>query len=177
AVASPVAETEEVVEKPKMAIKIPQSEDSDSSSSLLLNKLESELFGSSKKAVEEVFPALDEIKGAWVEESKSINSPTFKNILRHAKLDLDDGKLRVSVGSRMAREMVINEVDFSRSLKKRVGYSNLIMKVEVDPEVVTAQKNTKPKKVLTIKETYDLMKETNPLVEDLRKRFDLKLDK
>ena len=72
--------------------------------------------------------------------------------------------------------MVINELSFSRGLKERIKYQRLILQVEVDPERVTAQKNTKARKVLSIKETYDLMKSTNPLVEDLRSRFDLKID-
>ena len=148
-----------------------------SSSSLLLSKLESELFGSEEaKPVEEIMPSLEMIEEAWKVEGESNTSPTFRNILRHAKLSIDEKTLIVKVGSKMAREMVINEVNFSRGLKSRVKYEKLIIQVEVDPKMVTTQKNTKARKVLNYKETYELMKTTNPLVEDLRTRFDLKID-
>jgi len=147
------------------------------SSSLLLSKLESELLGNEQVVdVDEVMPKLAQIEEAWKVESEVVASPTFKNILRHAKLKTLDKTLIVKVGSKMAKEMVINEVNFSRGLKARVKFQKLIIQVEVDPKMVTTQKNTKGRKVLSIKETYDLMKNTNPLVEDLRSRFDLKID-
>jgi hypothetical protein len=41
---------------------------------------------------------------------------------------------------------------------------------------VPLEKKEKPKTLLSPKEKYDHMKAQNPLVEDLRKRFDLKPD-
>ena len=171
-------EPQEVVKAPAEIenIEIPDASNDNSSSSLLLSRLEEEMFGETIVTADESMPALEVIEEAWAEESMKVASPTFKNIVKHARLSTNEHTLTVKVGSKMARDLVINEVNFSRSLKTRIKFQKLIIQVEVDPEMVTAQKNTKPRKVLTIKETYELMKTTNPSVEELRTRFDLKID-
>jgi len=145
--------------------------------SLLLSKLENEFLEEDKEEGENEIPTIETIQKVWNEQTALQNSPTFKNILKHAKTELNDNVLVVKVGSTVAKEMVINGTDFSRALKNGVGYPNLIMQVDVDPEQITAQQQVKPKKVLTIKETYEQMKALNPEIEDLRRRFGLKVDK
>jgi len=147
------------------------------SASLLLSKLESEFLEEDSDQGEGEMPTLETIQKVWNEQTALQNSPTFKNILKHAKTELNDNVLVVKVGSTVAKEMVINGTEFSRALKNGVGYPNLIMQVDVDPEQLTAQQQVQPKKVLTIKETYEQMKEINPAVEDLRRKFGLKVDK
>jgi len=147
------------------------------SASLLLSKLESEFLEEDSDQGEGEMPTLETIQKVWNEQTGLQNSPTFKNILKHAKTELNDNVLVVKVGSTVAKEMVINGTEFSRALKNGVGYPNLIMQVDVDPEQLTAQQQVQPKKVLTIKETYEQMKEINPAVEDLRRKFGLKVDK
>jgi hypothetical protein len=50
------------------------------------------------------------------------------------------------------------------------------MKVEIDPEKALANNIPKRKKPMTDSEKYWKMKERNPLVDEMRKRFDLKFD-
>ena len=147
------------------------------SASLLLSKLENEFLEEDSVEGEGKIPTLETIQSVWDELIALQNSPTFKNILKHAKTELNDNILLVNVGSTVAKEMVINGTEFSRALKQGVGYPNLIMQVNVDPEQLTAQQQIQPKKVLTIKEIYEQMKAINPIVEDLRKKFGLKVDK
>ncbi len=147
------------------------------SASLLLSKLENEFLDEDAEEGDSEIPTLETIERVWAEQIALQNSPTFKNILKHAKIELNENVLVVHVGSTVAKEMVINGTEFSRALKHGVSYPNLIMQVNVDPEQLTAQQQVQPKKVLTIKETYEQMKEINPAVEDLRKKFGLKVDK
>ncbi len=176
----------DIVKEPKPIAQIPQASRpkiaspsiKSDNASLLLSKLESELMeGEEGEQKEAVMPTMEEIKKVWLEQTELQNSPTFKNILRHAKIEMEETTLVVNVGSTVAKEMVINGMDFSRALKAEINYPQLVMQVVVDPEQLTAQSQVEPKKVLTIKETYELMKEKNPLVEDLRLRFDLKIDR
>ena len=144
--------------------------------SLLLSKFDDEYLHDDAEEESGSLPSLEVIQSVWKAEAEKINSPTFKNILRHAKLAMSESILKVIVGSTVAKEMVINGTEFSRALKESIRYPRLIMQIEVDPEQLTAQKEVQPRKMLSVKETYEFMRDKNPQVEELRKRFDLKID-
>ena len=94
-----------------------------------------------------------------------------------AQLSLDDKLLTATVGMTTHRSLLQQEL--SRLLDVlRSRLHDPVMKVQILLDEARAQelRPAPPKRPLTAKERLDKMKEMNPLVDDLLKRFDLKLD-
>ncbi|RMG80509.1 MAG: hypothetical protein D6714_14500, partial [Bacteroidetes bacterium] len=113
---------------------------------------------------------------AWEAYIDSVTQMTTKSILKNAGIKKSDGQIVVSVGSALAENTIRQQSDMVEFLKEKLGVSKLLLTVKVDPELAAQNEPPPRPKIMTDSEKYWKMKERNPLVEDMRKRFDLKLD-
>ncbi|MEL6866714.1 MAG: hypothetical protein AAFP19_19975, partial [Bacteroidota bacterium] len=118
---------------------------------------------------------LEEVQQAWKAFSEQVNSPSVRNTMNNTVLKVVNNTLIAVVGSNLAKGMIQEEDELMPFMRKQLKYSSLGMEFEID-ESKRPQAVKKPKKSLTTKEKYDLMKQKNPLIEEMRKRFDLKID-
>lgn len=128
-----------------------------------------------KKRSEQRAMTQEDIEKMWGEYANEISSPTVKSVFKSAVLDVQDPVLYIFVGTEIARTTVIHEQDFLERLRTAYGHERISVEVNVDPSLAP-EESEKPNKFLTTKEKYDKMTVTNPLINTLRERFDLKLD-
>ena len=118
------------------------------------------------------------MKKVWLEYSETVTSPSVKSVLRNAETTIvNEDNILITVGSTMAKGMIQQEYSLMNFIRKGLNHNKLIMEVKIDPSKITVEDKPKPKKLTTPKDKYDKMMEINPLVDELRKRFDLKIDK
>ena len=80
------------------------------------------------------------------------------------------------VGSKIAKELIQQESALMPFLRKQLSRDDITLAIDIDPSKANSENVVKPKKILSVKEKYDKMRDQNPLIEDMRKRFDLKPD-
>ena len=142
-----------------------------------LSDLEEELEKENDQPVEEEKEiSLDEFQNAWNEYAENVKSPSVRTTILKAEFGLEDETVKVTVGSTMAKEMVQQENELIKHLRDQLGRQDLLMTIDVDPDKLPEEAKVKPKKLLSTKEKYDIMKTENPLIDEMRKRFDLKPD-
>jgi DNA polymerase-3 subunit gamma/tau len=121
---------------------------------------------------------LDNARSEWAVFADGNPSPTLRQAMAGATLQLDDKTLVAVVGLTVHRGLIMEELSrLLDTLRARLHDPALKIRVEIDEvraaEIQAASKTNKP---LTTKEKLDKMREANPLVSDLLQRFDLKLD-
>ncbi len=144
-----------------------------------LETIEAELEAEEEAEVpqEETPLTRENVEAAWQNYSSTrVTSPSLKATFVKAELEVMPDKFRVLVGSTVAKEMIQQEAPLMPFLRKALSRPKLIMEVEVDKSKLPTEPVNKPKKALTVKEKYDMMRQVNPLIEDLRQRFGLKPD-
>lgn len=121
--------------------------------------------------------SLASLEEVWNRYSNDVSSPSLKTSLQKATLELEESEIIVNVGSTISRELIQQEssvlMNFLRTGLKR---ADLTMQINIVPGKMSEEALPKPKKLLNSKEKFDLMKSQNPLIDDLRHRFDLKPD-
>lgn len=103
------------------------------------------------------------------------NSPSLKTTLNKAIIRLDAENITITVGSPMARGLISDE-GLPITIRDHFKTPGLTVKIEIDASKMPVENIVKPKKALTDLEKFQMMREVNPLVQDLLKRFDLKPD-
>ncbi len=119
---------------------------------------------------------LENLEAAWKDYASKVNSPSVRITLSKTELKLDGKKIIAIVPSEMARGMIQQENDLMDSLRATLNDKALIFDIQIDTSKATQVVAPVSKKVLSTKEKYEKMLETNPLLDVLRKRFDLKVD-
>ena len=128
-----------------------------------------------RKKQEQVIMTQNEIEVIWEEYSLGLSSPSVKTVFKRARLEVNDPVLQIFVGSDIEKNTILAETGFIEILREKYGHDRLTLNVNIDSSLAPEEKE-KPNKFLTTKEKYDKMKEVNPLIDEMRKRFDLKLD-
>ncbi len=114
---------------------------------------------------------LDDLKTAWAAYIESIDKDSVKTILRGADIDINTEQITVTVGSALAENTVRQETELMEFLRKKLHAPLLALSIKLDPSRSNAAP-AKPKR-LTDSEKYHAMRAVNPLVDEVRKRFDL----
>lgn len=113
----------------------------------------------------------------WKAYAESLESNLVRMALVSAQLRLHDKILTATVHSVTNRSHVQAEMmRLLDTLRHRLHDPALKIQVELDESKLQEQLAARPQRPLTAKEKLDKMKEVNPLVEDLLRRFDLKLE-
>lgn len=117
---------------------------------------------------------LDDLKEAWSAYIESIDKDSVKTIMRGADIDINPTQITVTVGSALAENTVRQEMGLMDFLRKRLHAPLLALQIKLDPSRSNAAP-ARPKR-LTDSEKYHAMRAINPLVDEVRKRFDLSLE-
>jgi DNA polymerase-3 subunit gamma/tau len=130
-----------------------------------------------EKAALESRLSLENAQVEWNAYTTSVESPTLRQALTAAQLVLADKTLSATVGMTTHRSLLQQELSrLLDTLRQRLHDPALKIQILLDESKAQELRPPAPKRPLTAKEKLDKMKEVNPLVEDLLKRFDLKLD-
>ena len=125
--------------------------------------------------IEEVKLDIELLAGIWATYVEKIDSPSVKAAFQKAEIRIkDEVTIEVEVGSQMAKGMIQQEKELIPFLRKHIPIANLAMEIKIDSS--KASQLVKPKKMLSVKEKYEMMREKNPMVHELRLRLDLKPD-
>ena len=117
---------------------------------------------------------VEELESAWQQYVDEAEQPdAVKMLLSDVKLKLEEKKITAIANSSLAENAVRDESGLVEHLRKHFHDNELIFTVIRNPERKEAPKAKKP---LTPKEKYLKMRETNPLLQELQSRFDLRPD-
>ncbi len=111
---------------------------------------------------------------AWNAYIESIDRNSVRMILKSASLKINGDKIKVEVGTTLAENTIRQESEIIPFLCDYLGVTRITMEIGIDPSkspVVEA-----PPKPMTDSEKYWKMKTQNPLIDDFRKKLDLRLD-
>lgn len=121
--------------------------------------------------------SIENVKTEWAAYAKAIDSNLVRMALQGATLSLDDKTLIVKVKSAMDRNHVQGEnLRLLDTLRHKLHDMTLKIQLAIDESLASEQLVVRPARALTSKEKIERMKESNPEVEELLRRFDLKLD-
>lgn len=118
---------------------------------------------------------MENLQAAWIAYGNNIDSPSLKATLDKSTLELEDKKIIVKVGSKLAQDNIRQTLELIDYLRKNLRDKELMLDVQLDQERVAEIAASAPPRPLTIKEKYEKMVESNPLVDVLRQTFELKL--
>ena len=124
------------------------------------------------RSVEEI--SLEDVSKYWGIYTEKVESDIIKQSLKGAVLSLYNNFLNIKVASNLQRADIEKEKDLMIFIRESLNVKDLQLKIEVEAK---AQDN-KPviKKNLTVKERYLQMREVNPKLTALQKRFSLMPD-
>lgn len=125
----------------------------------------------------EVHLALNQenIEKLWQAYAGEVESPSLKSVLLNVGLELHREVIKCGVGTQFARTVLQQENDLVQYIRDRVGLPSLQMEIYIDPDRAPEDQDQK-RKILTNKEKFDLMVETNPLIKTLQEKFTLRID-
>ena len=121
--------------------------------------------------------SIEAIESIWEEYTNNNQSKSVQTALKAAIKELDRTILRVYVPTGLLRDMIIQETPLLERIREEMGVDNLSLDVRMDLEKFPGYEEPQVKKVLTNKEKYEIMVEKNPKLAELKRKFDLKVDK
>jgi DNA polymerase-3 subunit gamma/tau len=116
----------------------------------------------------------ESLETAWQAYLESIDRDSVKIVLKNAVVKLTGKEILVRASSALAENTIRQESALMEFLRKKMHTPRLSMKIKIDTSIAPVIKA--PPKPLTDSEKYWRMKSVNPLVDEVRKRFDLKID-
>lgn len=145
-------------------------------SSLSLQSIHDEIEEAETNAapVQEAKLGIEDLKQAWAAYIDSIDKDSVKAMLRGADIDISPEQVTVTVGSTLAENTVRQETMLMDFLRKQLHAPLLALQIKLDPSRSNAAP-ARPKR-LTDSEKYHAMRALNPLVDEVRKRFDLSFE-
>ncbi len=117
---------------------------------------------------------LEEVESAWQQYVDETDQPdAVKLLLSDVSLKLEDKTITAIANSSLAENAIKDESGLVDHLRAHFHERELVFSVMRNQERKEAPKVKKP---LTPKEKYLKMRETNPLLQELQSRFDLRPD-
>ncbi len=116
----------------------------------------------------------EDLKTAWYSYIETSNKDSVRTILKGAEISIEGEEVMAIVGSALAESTIRQEGSLMEYLREQMHAPRLALKIRLDPARSNAAP-AKPKK-MTDSEKYWGMKTVNPLVDEVRKRFNLKLE-
>ena len=109
---------------------------------------------------------------AWQGFLEELGDSPQAILIKDAVFEANGREVKVRVGSKRALAAIKEDISLIRHLRNELKAPKLILKVEEDEQLRASR--PQPKKRLTAKDKYLAMREDNPAIEELRKRFDLR---
>lgn len=147
--------------------------------SSLLDSLEAKV----RKEAETSKPVAVEFSEATLEKywkkytDEKITSNRTKNAFKTAVLKLNGQAITVQVTSNFNKSALSEERDLILYLREKLQAPELSIVIEVSKTDIPEPKKIKQPQFLSPREKYKLMREVNPMVDELQKRFGLLPDK
>jgi DNA polymerase-3 subunit gamma/tau len=108
-----------------------------------------------------------------IEDQKSNSLLVY---MKQARFVVEEKIIRFLVGSVLAQEAIRREIQLEVRIKDFFREPDIRSSVEIDPEMAGKDEQVKPKKLLSAREKFELMKQTNPVIEDAVQILGLRLD-
>lgn len=115
---------------------------------------------------------LEDFQMQWNAYLDQVTSSSVRAILNSADAELDGTKVKITVASSLAENAIRQESRMMDFFREQLHAPILSLEIEVDPS--RQENDNRPPKPLTDSEKYQQMKAVNPLVDELRKKLDLR---
>ncbi len=130
-----------------------------------------------QKAAQESRLSLENIRTEWASYAAAHESNLVRMALTAAALRLEGKRLMVSIGSTIDRSHLQNEMSrLLDALRRRLHDPALLIEVVMDEAKMAEQAAPKVQRPLTKQEKVERMKDANPAVGELIRKFDLKIE-
>ena len=137
----------------------------------LRQKAEADLAEDQKKLPVLSLPVVLEFWNTFAERH---SSPSMRQTMNDSILEVrDEATLIIRTGSQTGKNRIVAEGGLIEGLRSLVKRSDLTIQVDIDPELDKSREIIKPKKLLSNREKFEMLTTKNPLIQDLRDRFDL----
>ena len=116
----------------------------------------------------------ERVEEAWNLYIEAQGQESVKVMMRNSELKLEGQNVKVTVTSALAENTIRQESSLMDYMREVLTAPELTMTIEIDKS--KAVEPPKRKRLLTSKDKYLAMRETNPNIQELQKRFDLRPD-
>ncbi len=172
------AEPISAVQKPSStdSVKIePVKEKTKPPNIMTLDSIESVIRTKEKQIDQSVSLTLENVCKLWSEYTSKLESPSLKTVLENAEIGLEQHTLKAIIGTNFQKSVILQEPELMQFIRNQVNVQTLQLEVILDPERAPEEMKDK-KRILTVKEKYDMMVQQNPVVKQLAEQFHLKVD-
>jgi DNA polymerase-3 subunit gamma/tau len=127
-------------------------------------------------------PTLENLRSALLEYAAQLPQHlTLPTVIESVdlRLALEEKQVYLMVATTIAKQQILGENKLMEYLRAKIGLEGMALLVEIDEEKQKAllENLQERPKALGPKEIFSKMAEVNPLVSELQKRFDLRLDR
>lgn len=112
----------------------------------------------------------------WQEILIRQKSKTLQEYMKNVEWKIGVEEIVIMTSGILANESIRNELRLEEEINNRFVGERITLRVEINPELAQREEQNKPKKLLSAKEKWDHLIAINPVLEDLKKRLDLKVD-
>lgn len=142
---------------------------------LSLDAIEKEIQNQEEKEIRQPESiSAEELEQAWQSYLDRVESNYIRSVLTDAKRSIKEDAVVMIVGSKHAYNTVLEEMALMEHLRQQLKVPHLQRDIRVDEQ--KRQAPPPPKKILKPRDKFIQMRETNPLVSEIQKRFDLNPD-
>lgn len=120
---------------------------------------------------------IEHVQNIWSKYTEEVTSPSLKDALKQADLYIiGDESIKIQVSGKVMRTMIYKEKDLLQRIREHFKMPELNYEFELVDANEAKGEIEKPIHLLSNKEKYELMVSENPLVQDLKNIFELKVD-
>lgn len=117
----------------------------------------------------------EEVQQAWNNYAATVTQEIVKLQLKSARLEVDALRVTAFVGSKLAESTLREDSALMDSLRQQLQTDSISLQIVIDESMRSVEK-TPQIKILTPREKYIQLREINPDLEQMFKRFDLQFD-
>jgi len=112
----------------------------------------------------------------WKKYVEEISSDSTRTILKQVIVGLEGKRLELIVGTQMAKNVIQQEENLLEKLRTELGLEDLIFDVIINKELFPETNEPKPMQLMTQKEKLTMLIEKHPLLNQMVRKLDLRLD-
>lgn len=117
---------------------------------------------------------LENARAEWATFAEKVDSAILKLNLTSAELSIEEGRLVAVLDSLSGKNMILQDSNIMEFLRKNLHEPLLQLEIRVDEARAAANRPAPPPRKLLPQEIFEKMQESNPLVGELVKRFELR---
>ena len=140
-----------------------------------LASIQSAILEDGTKKIDKTPFDLENIQKLWDEYTSKVTSKSLKKVLNDVELLVNEKRITAIVGTQFAKGVIVQESTLIEHIRYKTGISDIQMVIEVDSSRAPEDLHGGVR-IMTNKEKYELMCDSNPLVEKMKNTFNLKVD-